>query len=247
MTLAGAVVVLALAACAGGCGPAAAKGPAMAPPPGGGRMAEPEEYPNVRARIRLSSKAPGLDPRADEAEIWLRGRRFRVRDESGRPPSEILGEIHAPRGLGVPARSMEDLMDRNAATRRPKAGATELFGDLATKEGWVYPPHGPRWARPAPDLAPAAEQILAKGVETSLGRTREVTRLGRAGVEVHGVVPVVDDGQTFHNDVTLVLSPPFLLLDQVRDAGNAEHFFVREILSLEEGAVTDADLTPPAG
>jgi hypothetical protein len=248
------LVLLALLVRAGSCGsgrstPRANGGTTVHATPEGAIVSEPG-FPNVRARVRWSRKAPSLPDREDFMEIWMKGSRFHVRDESGRHLSEIVGDLTAPRGLGSPARTMEDFMDASSAARRKaKEGAgkpTELFGDVATDRGWVYPPKGERWASPAKNLAPAATQILSEGREAGLDSAGKSTRLGREATEYHGVLTVKDDGREFQNDVTRVIAPPFLLLDQIRDANAPErHFFVREIVSLEEGTVTDADVTPP--
>jgi hypothetical protein len=97
-------------------------------------------YPNVKARLRLSRQAPALPKRETYMDIFMDGSRFRVRDESGAHPSTILGDLLAPGGLGRPPRSLEEIMDINAAWRRTGPVAprpTDLYGDLATSEGWV--------------------------------------------------------------------------------------------------------------
>jgi hypothetical protein len=54
------------------------------------------------------------------------------------------------------------------------------------------------------------------------------------------------DGKPYQNDVTRVISPPYLLFEATRSAANAELSYVREIVALDDGRVTDADVTPPA-
>ena len=208
----------------------------------------PRGYPNVRARLRLSRMGPGLPKREIYMDIWMKGSMFRVRDEAGRDMAEILEDITAKRGLGAAARTMEGIMDiwsvtldEGEATR----GATELFGDMATDEGWVYPRGKARWAIAAERVAPAAEQILSKGRETQLEPLRDVTRFGKTCTEYHGFVEVEDQGVQHRNEITRVISPPFVLFDQVRNAQDSEHYYIREVVSLEEGAVTDADVAPP--
>jgi hypothetical protein len=199
----------------------------------------------VHARLRVSQKAPGVPVRAGEVEIWLSGSRFHVRDFSGRNISEILGDITEPRGLGVPARSMEDMMDRHSAARAAKDGPPlELFGDLASDEGWVYPPTAARWAMPAKELALVAEQILARDKTTGLKPGGTATRLGRAGTEYRGVVGVTKDGKQIQNAVTRTIAPPFLLFEETHDASNDHFAYARELLSIEENTVTDADVIP---
>lgn len=179
-----------------------------------------------------------------EQTIWLDGTRFRVRDEAGRDLYEILGDATARRGLGLPAKSMEDIMDRRKAASRPSPGPTEIYGNLADDVGWVYPPRAARWAKPARELAPVATQILAVDRPGSLNAAGAVTRLGRPATEYRGVVTVDDDGQRFDSAIDCVVALPFLLHDQVRDPGSAEHYYTREVLDLAPGAVTAADLEP---
>jgi hypothetical protein len=205
-------------------------------------------YPNVRARLRLARNHPALPPREDYMGIWMNGTRFRVRDESGRHVTEILGDLSAARGLGVPARSIEEIMDvwsqaqdRGAAAR----GVTDLYGDLATGEGWVLRGEQAAWPIPADELAPAAEQILAGGLDKQLQPRGQVARLGRPSTQYHGFLEGQDQGIPYRSEVTRVVSPPYLLLSEVRNAQNASHSCTREVVSLEEGATTDRDLTPP--
>ncbi|HEX3532553.1 MAG TPA: hypothetical protein VH988_36305 [Thermoanaerobaculia bacterium] len=47
----------------------------------------PREYPNVKVRLRLVRRIPALPVRDGFQQIWLKGTRFRLRDDSGR---EIL-------------------------------------------------------------------------------------------------------------------------------------------------------------
>ena len=209
-------------------------------------VASGDDLPNARLRVRLRWQAPSLPERTVEQTVWLRGSRFRVRDEAGRPLHEILGDATAPRGLGLPARTMEEIMDRDAAARRPPAGVTEVFGDLASDQGWVYPVGRARWARPAHELVPIAMQVLARDRTANLQAHGAVTRLGRTATEYRGVVDIQEGGAVQHSAVVRVIDPPFVLLDEVRDAGNpADHYYVREVVALDVGVVGDADLSPP--
>jgi hypothetical protein len=203
-------------------------------PPGPTTMTRPG-YPNVHVKLRLSQRAPAIPPRDEELEIWLSGTRFRVRDPHGRRNAEILADATAPRGLGAPARSMEEMMDRfdAASAGRPAGSPTELFGDTATDTGWVFPSRGEPWETSAHKLSPAAEQILAGNKADGLARVGPATRLGRAGV-------------AFENQVVRIIASPYVLLDDARNAGTGSSSYVREIVALDEGSVTDADLTPPA-
>ena len=205
-------------------------------------------YPNVHARLRIAQRAPSIPPRDSELEIWLSGTRFHVRDLAGQPIQDLLGDVTAPRQLGVPARTIEDMMDRHAEAQHRDASPapTELFGDLATDDGWVYPSSGERRQLRATRLAPVAEQILARDKANGLQHGAPSTRLGRAGTEFRGVVTVTEDGEPYQNDVTRVIAPPYLLFEDLHDAAHPGMSYVREIIAIDEGTVTDADVTPPA-
>jgi hypothetical protein len=233
----------ALAVIAGACssGPPAA----VSDEPTRGVIVSDAGYPNVHARLRITQQAPALPRGEVEVEIWMAGSRFRVRDAGGRALHVILDELRAPRGLGVPARTIEDMMDRSSAKRRKPAGPTQLYGDLATGAGWVYPAVGERWEHTAAELAPAAEQLLARGRDVGLTAGAATRLLDRAATEYAGTLASTENGVAFESVVRRVLAPPFVLRDETRSATNPEHFFTREVLALDEGAVTEADLTPP--
>jgi len=243
MTVRHAVVIAMFAwSCTGGD----TRAPVHNSPARGTNMSQPG-YPNVHARLRLMQRAPATPDRDSELEIWLTGTRFRVRDLTHRRVDEILADLTAPRGLGAPARTMEDLMDLHASERaraNRDVPPTELFGDLGTGEGWVYPSKGARWPMAANELAPAAEQILARNKVVGLQIGPSSTRLGRTATEYRGFVVVTVDGEQHQNAVTRVIAAPYLLLENVRDAGNAGLSYVREVVSLDDGSVTDADVTP---
>jgi hypothetical protein len=78
-----------------------------------------------------------------------------------------------------------------------------------------------------------------------LQATRQVTRLGRPATEYRGTVPVFADGVPTQNVVARVIAPPFALLDAAHDSENPELSYVREIVFLEEGTVTEAEVVPP--
>ncbi|HMG52712.1 MAG TPA: hypothetical protein VK601_04515 [Kofleriaceae bacterium] len=225
---------------------AACTGAEPRPPPRGPTMTR-DGYPNVHVKLRLAQRSPATPPRDEELEIWLSGTRFRVRDPSGRRNAEIVADATAPRGLGAPARTMEDMMDRfsAASAARPAGPPTELFGDVATGDGWVVPAHGEPWETSAHKLAPVAEQFLARDKAAGLERVGPATRVGRAGTEYRGIVAGTEDGTTFENLVVRVIAPPYVLLDDARNAGTGNSSYVREIVALDEGSVTDADLAPP--
>jgi hypothetical protein len=200
-------------------------------------------FPNVHARLRVQQRQPGIPDRELELEIWLAGTRFRVRDAGGRAAYEIVGDVTAPRGLGMPVREVEDMMDRaSAAYAGP---ATELYGDLATGEGWVYPPAGERWPKPARELAPAAAQILAGDQATGLEIVGPEPRLGRHATAYRGQVAVSADGVPRHNEVRRVIAAPYLLYEAAHDAEADEVSYRRELVALDEGGASDTDLTPP--
>jgi hypothetical protein len=207
----------------------------------------PREYPNVKARLRLSRMAPALPSRESYMDIWMKGTRFRVRDESGRDVASILGDLSSNRGLGAPARSIEEMMDiwsQSQDTGSAARGATELYGDRATGEGWVLRGGQPAWPIQADVLAPAAEQILAGEPDKQAQPPVQVTRLGRQATEYHGFLEGEDRGIQYKSEVTRIVSPPYLLLIEVRNAQSADHYYTREVVSLDEGVVTDSDLIP---
>src|SRR5262249_38695093 len=95
------------------------------------------QYPDVRARLQLTLLHPSLPVRRSVMAIWLKGTRFRVREEAGRHVAAILDDVLAPRGLGAPVRSLEEAMDIWSQSQGGGSSATELYGDRATAEGWV--------------------------------------------------------------------------------------------------------------
>src|SRR5690242_12824787 len=146
------------------------------------------QYPNVRAQLRLTLLHPSLPVRRSEMEIWLKGTRFRVRDEAGRHVAAILDDVSAPRGLGAPVRSLEEAMDIWAQSQDGRSSATELYGDRASSEAWVRRGDQPPWTMPADALAVVAEQILAGEPDAWLQAHGPVTRLGRKAMEYRGII-----------------------------------------------------------
>jgi hypothetical protein len=205
-----------------------------------------EAFPNARIRLKLHFHAPALPERTIEQTIWLSGTRFHVRDDAGRDLHEILGDVTYPRGLGLPATTMEEIMDRKDAARREPKGATDVFGDLASDAGWIAPAGGTPWAKSAGELAPIARQVLSGDRTPELTRAVEVTRLGRTATQYDDVIEVQEHGRALRTEVVRVMAPPYLLLDDRRDAETASYYYVREVLALDEGVVTDADVTPPS-
>lgn len=207
------------------------------------------QYPNAKARLRLARKAPGLPVRENYMDIWTKRSRFRVIDESGRPPSEILKDVSARDDLGTP-HSIEEMMDIWSQSQRagsPKLAPTTLYGDVATNEGWVHRGDQEPWTTAARDLAPAAEQILDRRFTSQLERRRDVTFLGRRGVEYQGVLKGDKEGVSYSRDIIRIVSAPFVLLNTVRDAKNPSHYYTTEVVSIEENVVTDDDVTPSFG
>jgi hypothetical protein len=240
-------VIRAIAAIAAvcACGHRAAPEHASSPPQRGPTVTSPALL-NVHAHLRLTQEQPAAPPRIVELEIWWRGSRFRVRDLAGRRLEEIIADLEAPRGLGAPARSMEDFMDRSSAARRPPRSPTELYGDLATGDGWIFRVSAAPRSEPAAELARVAEQILAHGKDAGLRRIGDVTVLGRAAAEYRGTASVTEDGTPYHNEVYRVIAAPYLLIEKLHDSQVPALSYQRELISLDEGGVSDADVAPPA-
>jgi hypothetical protein len=178
-------------------------------------------------------------------DIWIKGSRFRVRDESGRHISEMLADLRAPRGLGEPPASLEHMMDIWSQSREAVPAPTELYGDRATGVGRVRERGADPWEIPAGEIAPIAEQILAQKRSTNLERGRDVARLGRRATEYHGFLEGELGGVRWRSEFTQVVSPPYLLHRHVSDAQSPRCYYTREIISLEEGIVGDADVMAP--
>ena len=140
---------------------------------------------------------------------------------------------------------MMDIWSQSRDRDATACGVTELYGDLATGKGWVVRGGQAAWPIAADELAPAAEQILAGELDRQLEPRGQVTRLGRPSTEYHGFLEGGDQGIPYRSEITRVVSPPYLLFSDVRDAQNAGHYYTREVVSLEEGSAADLDLTPP--
>jgi hypothetical protein len=206
------------------------------------------QFPNVRVRLRLYRTGPAVPPRESFMEIRMKGARFRISDESGRDVSAILGDIAPKRGLGAEPRTIEDLMDIHSQaldTSNAAGRATELYGDLATNKAWVRRQGQEAWPIAATELAPAARLILAAGTIDGLERRAVVVRLGRSCTEYHGFLQGEMEGRHYRSEVTRIVSPPYLIENRVRDARDTTYTYVREIVALDEGVVTDSELTPP--
>jgi hypothetical protein len=205
------------------------------------------EFPNATARLRIARTGPGLPDRERILTIWLCGTRFRIRDESGAHVSSILDDVPGTRGLGTPLRTVEAMMDLwSEASKRPTRPnrVTELWGDLASDEGYVKHGDADPWPKSADELAPLAVMILAPPVDDRLHVAGGERLLDRTGTRSEGRVEGQDEDGVFETEVTRIVAPPYLLREFVRDLRDPSRTYLRELLSLEEGAVTDADLIP---
>lgn len=205
-------------------------------------------YPNAHIRLQLTQRIAGDPPRVYRLEIWLRGRRFHVRDLAGRRLDELFSDIREPRQLGAMPRTIEQIMDRDSSERarqaRPPA-PTDLYGDLDSDHGSVDRELHDRVEAPASDLAPIAEQILATGKLVGLHAEDSATRHGRRGTRYGGLIDAIDAGERYTTRVSRVVAPPYLLFERNEDSSNEALAFEREITAIDEGAVTDSDVTPP--
>jgi len=82
--------------------------------------------------------------------------------------------------------------------------------------------------------------------QAALSALLGASRLGRSSTEYRGQVGVTEDGEPYENSITRVIAPPLLLFEHAHDSVTPTLSYTREILSIEEGTVTDADVTPPA-
>jgi hypothetical protein len=240
-------VVLVAALCALGCQEAGTSTAPVPPPrrsPDGGARMTRQDYPNVHVRLRLAGRAAvSFD---SEVDIWLKGTRFRVRDSASRLLHEIIEDVTTPDGLGMSVHSFEELLDQSSAPDwRRGSPPTELYGDTATGKGWVYLPDRPRRAVSAAEMAPAAEQILSRGKTAGLAATGPTSRLGLAATEYRGTLSATVDGEPYQSSVSRVVAGPFVLLEEVRSVATPSLSHTRTILAIEEGSVSDADVTPP--
>jgi hypothetical protein len=179
--------------------------------------------------------------------IWLRGSAFRVRDESGRPASDLLGDLTEARGFGILPRTMEGFMDAWRLARKPPSQVpTELYGDLSSGDGMIREASRPPRPIDAGVIAPVAEQLLADGREVDLEPVDTVTCLGRSCAEYRFDIDGAEGAVPYRSHVRWLVSAPFVLLREIRDSKHDNLFALSEVVALEEGTVTDADLRPPA-
>jgi len=202
-------------------------------------------YPEVYVRLRLVLTKPALPTQETYMDIWTRGPRFHVRDESGRDIAAILDDVTAARGLGADPHSMEEIMDRWTQSRNAVSRVTDVYGDLETAKGVVQRTGQVPWSMAAEILAPLADQIFARKKNARLELKRQTVLLNRSAVEYHGILRGKDQGVPYKSEVTRIVSPLYLLVERVHDSKNPDHSLIREIVSLQEGKVDDRDLAPP--
>lgn len=204
-------------------------------------------YPNVHIRLKTTNRAAAVDDQVSEVDIWLKGQKFHIRDHACRPMSFILEDVMDPGGLGRQLESIEEMMDVGTADRlREKSSPTEIYGDLASDQAWVAEPFTTPYDMEARKLAPIAEQVLSRGKTAGLKVAGSRSRLGRAAAEYRGMVDAIWMEKPQQNAVTRIVAPPFLLHEHSHPPGSESRSYTREILAIEEGVVTDADVTPPA-
>jgi hypothetical protein len=198
-------------------------------------------YPNVRATVRRTRHAPATPPLEAWIVIWLSGRRFRVRDESGRPYSEIVGDVTSERGFGALPRTMEGFMDTWDA---PSRQGTELYGDRETGEAVIREAGGEPWPTDVERIEPVAEQLLTGGQEKALEPFGETTYLGRPCQEYRFAIEGDENGIPYRSDVRWLVWGPYVLLREVRDSRHRNLYALTETVDLDEGVVTELDVRP---
>jgi len=202
-----------------------------------GRMAG---YPRVRARLRRTRHAPGLPRTESFTTIWLGGQRFRVSDELGRSYVDIVSDVIAPRGFGLAASTMEDLMDAWRAARHPRnRGATELFGDRVTGQAVVHEPGRAPWTTDVGRILPAAEQLLTSGREAELEPSGDRSYLDRPCQEYRFALAGEEEGIPYRSEVTWLVAGPYVLIRDVRDARINELWARTEVVELDEAGFAD--------
>lgn len=202
-------------------------------------------FPNARAHLRRVRTAPSTPRSETSMVIWLRGSEFRVRDESGRPSSDLLGDLTEARGFGILPRTIEGFMDAwNLSRKPPSQVPTELYGDLSSGEGMIREAGWPARPIDAGVIAPVAEQLLTDGRERDLEPVARATRLSRPCIEYRFDIDGADDAVPYRTHVRWLVSTPYVLLREIRDSKHDNLFALSEVVALEEGIVTDADLHP---
>ncbi len=189
-------LVAAVFACAcgdGGTAPRPAPGtPTQGTPDREGTSMTESGYPNVHLKLRTTNRTAAVADQISEVDIWLRGKKFHIRDHACRPMSFILEDVTDRGGLGRPLESLEEMMDVGTADAlREKSSPTEIYGDLASDRAWVQEPFTKPYGMEASELAPIAEQVLSGGKTAGLKAAGNVSRLGRAATEYRGMVDVI--------------------------------------------------------
>lgn len=205
---------------------------------------KPPDYPNVRLRLRREAKAPGAPDTEARMALWLSGSRFRLRDETGRSYPELVGDVTSARGFGRASRTIEGLMDAWSAAGREHL-PTEIVADLATDAAVVVEEGGQPWTLEASRLVGLADQVFTHGLERDLEPVGERGFLGRSCLEYRFSIEGVEEGVPYRSDVSWLVSAPYLLRREVRDAPDGRLVAITEVVELVEGGVTEDDLRPP--
>ncbi|GLZ76180.1 hypothetical protein Afil01_09870 [Actinorhabdospora filicis] len=193
---------------------------------------------NVRAKLTRGRKFPALRDLSAAQTVWWLGEQFRFRDESGRPVSEVLADVTAPRGFGSTPRSLEGIMD----TFLDLKGVTEVYGDRAKGTGIIIDSQGRRRAVDASVILPLAAQLFAEDLKGLTPGARSKI-LGRDTVAYAKTLTGSDEAGSFRQEQKLTVAGTYVLLRETA-AGRASAR--TEVTALDEGVVTAADVTPPA-
>ena len=137
-------------------------------------------------------------------------------------------------------------MDAWSAAGRQRL-PTDIVADLAADEAVVVEEGGEPWALDATRLAGLADQVFTHGREQELEAVGERRFLGRSCVEYRFSIEGAEDGVPYRSDVNWLVSAPYLLRREVRDAPEGRLFAITEVVELAEGVVTEDDLRPQTG
>ncbi len=197
-------------------------------------------WPNARLRLLRRAAAPGAPSREDTVTVWLDGSRLKLRDESGRPFPDVLDEVTSPRGFGRPARSIEDLMA--AWTPATTSQPTEILVDLGAGETVVRERGDEPWRIPVGTTRALVDLVLTGGREQALTPTGEERFLERDCRAYRFTLDGTEDGVRFSTVVDWLVSGPYLLRRELRDADNSGRWMTSEVVELVEGDVGGDDL-----
>jgi hypothetical protein len=172
---------------------------------------------NARAAILITRELPGTAAIKAPVTIWWLGSRFHARDESGLPVDDLLALANSPRGFGREPRTKEEFMDtrRGTVIRRGR----KLETDIKL-------------------LLPLAELVLSGDV-ASLKPTGRAQLLKREATEYTTYLPGENGGRS---TVRRLVSGPYTLLREVTNEHRRGALLRVEVLSLDEGAVSDTDV-----